>query len=53
MQFENILFKKTSQIAIIKLNRPDSYNAMNFGLLNDLAKPWKSVPTMKTPGPSS
>ena len=38
MQFENILFKKTSQIAIIKLNRPDSYNAMNFGLLNDLAK---------------
>jgi 2-(1,2-epoxy-1,2-dihydrophenyl)acetyl-CoA isomerase len=38
MQFENILFKKTSQIAVIKLNRPDSYNAMNFGLLNDLAK---------------
>jgi 2-(1,2-epoxy-1,2-dihydrophenyl)acetyl-CoA isomerase len=38
MQFENILFDKADQIAKITLNRPGSYNAMNNGLLGDLAK---------------
>lgn len=38
MHFENILFEKADQIATITLNRPDSYNAMNNGLLSDLAK---------------
>ena len=38
MQFENILFQKAAQVATITLNRPGSYNAMNYGLLNDLAK---------------
>ncbi len=38
MHFENVLFEKADQIATITLNRPDSYNAMNTGLLSDLAK---------------
>lgn len=38
MQFENILFEKADQIATITLNRPASFNAMNYGLLSNLAK---------------
>jgi 2-(1,2-epoxy-1,2-dihydrophenyl)acetyl-CoA isomerase len=38
MTFENILFQKTGQIATVTLNRPTSFNAMNYGLLGDLAK---------------
>jgi len=38
MQFENILFKKTEQTATITLNRPESYNALNEGLLKDIVR---------------
>jgi len=38
MKFQNVLFEKADRVATITLNRPESYNAMNDGLLKDLAK---------------
>jgi 2-(1,2-epoxy-1,2-dihydrophenyl)acetyl-CoA isomerase len=38
MQFKNILFEKAAQTAVITLNRPESYNALNEGLFTDLAR---------------
>jgi enoyl-CoA hydratase/carnithine racemase len=38
MQFEDIIFQKTDQIAVIKFNRPKAFNAVNFDLFNGLIK---------------
>jgi 2-(1,2-epoxy-1,2-dihydrophenyl)acetyl-CoA isomerase len=38
MKFANILFEKTRQVVTITLNRPESYNALNDALFQDLAK---------------
>jgi len=34
MEFENIIFQKTNQIATIRLNRPKYFNALDFPLGN-------------------
>jgi 2-(1,2-epoxy-1,2-dihydrophenyl)acetyl-CoA isomerase len=38
MQYDNILFTKADQVAVIKFNRPKAFNAFNFDLFNDLIK---------------
>ncbi|MGD0277265.1 MAG: enoyl-CoA hydratase-related protein [Syntrophales bacterium] len=38
MQLENIIYKKKDHVAIIRLNRPNAFNAFNFDLFSDLNK---------------
>jgi len=38
MNFDNIIFQQSQGIAQIKLNRPKIFNALDFGLCNDLVK---------------
>ncbi len=38
MQYDNIIFTKADQVAVIKFNRPKAFNAMNFDLFSDLIK---------------
>jgi 2-(1,2-epoxy-1,2-dihydrophenyl)acetyl-CoA isomerase len=38
MQYDNIIFTKADQIAVIKFNRPKAFNAFNFDLFSDLIK---------------
>ena len=38
MQYDNIIFTKADQVAVIKFNRPKAFNAINFDLFNDLIK---------------
>jgi len=38
MKLENVILNKNDGVAIVKLNRPKEFNALNFELLNDLAK---------------
>lgn len=38
MQFEDIVFQKADQVAVIKFNRPKAFNAVNFDLFNGLIK---------------
>ena len=38
MNFENILFERRDGVATIRLNRPKNFNAIDFGLGNDLAR---------------
>lgn len=38
MQFENVIFQKSDRVAVIKLNRPKAFNAVNFGLFEDYIK---------------
>jgi 2-(1,2-epoxy-1,2-dihydrophenyl)acetyl-CoA isomerase len=38
MQYDNIIFTKVDQIAVIKFNRPKVFNAFNFDLFSDLIK---------------
>lgn len=36
MTYENIIFEKEGDIAVIKINRPKALNALNTGVVNDL-----------------
>jgi len=36
MAYENIIFEKDGNVAVIKFNRPKALNAINLGMLNDL-----------------
>ncbi|HTZ40242.1 MAG TPA: enoyl-CoA hydratase-related protein [Syntrophales bacterium] len=38
MDFQNILFERKDGVATIRLNRPKFFNAIDFGLGNDLAR---------------
>jgi len=38
MQFENVIFEKADQVGFIKFNRPKAFNAVDFGLFNDIIK---------------
>ena len=38
MDFQNILFERRDGVATIRLNRPKNFNAIDFGLGNDLAR---------------
>jgi len=38
MQYENIIFQKANQVAVIKFNRPKSFNAVNVALFTDIIK---------------
>lgn len=38
MNLENIILNKEDGVAIVKLNRPKEFNALNFDLLSNLAK---------------
>ena len=38
MQFENIIYKKENQVAVIKFNRPKAFNAVNAELFTDIIK---------------
>ena len=38
MQYDNIIFTKADQVAVIKFNRPKAFNAFNFDLFSDLIK---------------
>ena len=38
MQYENIIFQKVNQVAVIKFNRPKAFNAVNVGLFTDIIK---------------
>jgi 2-(1,2-epoxy-1,2-dihydrophenyl)acetyl-CoA isomerase len=38
MTFENIIFERRGGVATIRLNRPKYFNAIDFGLGNDLAR---------------
>ena len=38
MQYENIIFQKANQVAVIKFNRPKAFNAVNVELFTDIIK---------------
>ena len=38
MTFENIILERKSGVGTIRLNRPKNFNAIDFGLGNDLAQ---------------
>ncbi len=38
MHFENIIFQKADQSAVIRFNRPKFFNAVNFDLFSDIVK---------------
>jgi len=38
MEFQNILFEREGGVGMIRLNRPKNFNAIDFGLGNDLAR---------------
>jgi 2-(1,2-epoxy-1,2-dihydrophenyl)acetyl-CoA isomerase len=38
MQYENVIFQKANQVAVIKFNRPKAFNAVNFDLFTDIIK---------------
>ncbi|MBP8695760.1 MAG: enoyl-CoA hydratase/isomerase family protein, partial [Syntrophobacterales bacterium] len=38
MDFQSILFERKDGVATIRLNRPKNFNAIDFGLGNDLAR---------------
>ncbi|HET6459198.1 MAG TPA: enoyl-CoA hydratase-related protein [Syntrophales bacterium] len=38
MQFQNVIYKKENQVAVIKFNRPKAFNAVNVELFNDIIK---------------
>ena len=38
MNFDNIIFERKDGVATIRLNRPKNFNAINFGLGNELAR---------------
>lgn len=42
MEYQNLIFQKTDGVATIKMNRPKSYNALDFGLADDLVKALES-----------
>ncbi|MGZ3579322.1 MAG: enoyl-CoA hydratase/isomerase family protein, partial [Syntrophales bacterium] len=38
MQFDNIIFQKANQVAVIRFNRPKAFNAVNVELFSDIIK---------------
>jgi 2-(1,2-epoxy-1,2-dihydrophenyl)acetyl-CoA isomerase len=38
MQFDNIIFQKVNQVAVIRFNRPKAFNAVNVELFSDIIK---------------
>jgi 2-(1,2-epoxy-1,2-dihydrophenyl)acetyl-CoA isomerase len=38
MKYENIIFEKADRVAVLRLNRPEAFNAVNIGLFEDLIK---------------
>jgi 2-(1,2-epoxy-1,2-dihydrophenyl)acetyl-CoA isomerase len=38
MQFDNIIFQKANQVAVIRFNRPKAFNAVNVELFGDIIK---------------
>jgi 2-(1,2-epoxy-1,2-dihydrophenyl)acetyl-CoA isomerase len=38
MQFDNIIFQKADQVAVIKFNRPKAFNAVNVDLFSDIIR---------------
>jgi len=38
MQFDNIIFQKADQVAVIKFNRPKAFNAVNVDLFTDIIR---------------
>jgi 2-(1,2-epoxy-1,2-dihydrophenyl)acetyl-CoA isomerase len=38
MVYENLIFEKADGVAFIRFNRPEAFNAVNFGLFQDLIK---------------
>lgn len=38
MHLENIIFQKKDHVAFVRLNRPQAFNALNFGLADDFIK---------------
>jgi 2-(1,2-epoxy-1,2-dihydrophenyl)acetyl-CoA isomerase len=38
MTYENLIFEKEERVAVLKLNRPEAFNAANIGLFEDIVK---------------
>ena len=38
MTYRNLIFEKADQVAVLRLNRPDAFNAADIGLFEDLIK---------------
>ena len=38
MLYENIIFQKANQVAVIKFNRPEAFNAVNVELFTDIIR---------------
>jgi len=36
MKYDNLIFEKTGQMAVLRLNRPEAFNALNIALFEDI-----------------
>jgi enoyl-CoA hydratase len=43
MTFDNLLVETRGKVAVITINRPEALNALNSGVMTDLAKALKNI----------